>query len=173
MVVTKPVAELIADLLVSRVLAVREENGYPFNIRQVARANRMGDEFRYAHLSVRVDQPAAVRVVELDCPGNPPAICWEQQYDLVCYCRNSHDAVSDEDGESEQPFMTNVNDLAASVHKAITAATNWHTMGGYAFDANLGEVQSFTSDDNEYQGAVVSVSALYRVSETNPYEVRA
>jgi hypothetical protein len=172
-ILTKPVPELIGDVIVGRVEQISVVNGYSLDVRQVGRPSRLGAEFRYAHLSVRVDQPSAVRVTELDCPGNPPAICWAQQYDLVCHCRNSNEAVDDEDGEAESPYVTNVNDLAAAVQKAVTVGNDWYTFGGYAFDSTVDAVTMFMADDNEHQGATITVNCRYRVSENNPMELRA
>jgi hypothetical protein len=81
--------------------------------------------------------------------------------------------VDDEDGEAESPYVTNVNELSAAVQKSLTVDSDWYTFGGYAFDSSVGEITNFTSDDNEHHGATIPLLVTYRVSENNPFEVRA
>lgn len=173
---TTPLPELQALEIVRRLQDITIANGYAFSASQVARSNRDGDAFEYRHLSIRVDQGGQDRLPELDCPGNPPAICWTQEFQVRCFCRNSNRA-EQPDIEAGEPASVNVNTMAAAVYAAITSeATDpsmWQTMGGNATDTELGALEMFIADDGEYHGAAIAINCIYRVSETNPFEKRS
>ena len=168
-----PVPERLANELVTRLEEITVANGYPFDVTEVVRSNRDGDTFRYTHQSIRLDQGSTDRVEELDCPGNPPALCWSQPFDVRCFTRNSNKAEDQQDPEVEMPHATNSNEMVAAAIQAITDASQWHTMNNVSFDARLGSVEPFAADDGEYNGHSVMVTFLYRVDENNPLNVRA
>jgi hypothetical protein len=60
----------------------------------------------------------------------------------------------------------------AAIHKAIVTAGTWHTFGGYAINADLQPAIQTTADGG-YEGIAVPVAVTYRVTEGNPYQVRA
>ena len=173
---TTPYPELQALELIRRLRNITVANDYQFNIAQVERVNRDGSAFEYRHLSIRVDDAGQERVPELDCAGNPPAICWSQNFELKCFCRNSN-SPEQPDYETDEAVAVNVSTLVAAVYQAITAeATDpsmWQTMGGNAFNTEFGPLENMDADDGEYHGKTVNVTCFYRVSENNPFELRA
>lgn len=60
----------------------------------------------------------------------------------------------------------------AEIIKAIRVDNQWYTMGGLAIHAEFGP-QSTAVSDGGYDGIAVPVIVTYRVSENDPYEVRA
>lgn len=170
---TTPIPERLAEELADRLEEITVANGYPFNVTEVVRPNRDGDSVRYTHQSIRLDQGLTERVEDLDCPGNPPALCWSQSFDVRCYTRNSNRADDPQDPEADMPHTTNTNEMVAAAMQAITDADQWHTMNDISFDARFGTIEAFAADDGEYNGHMVTVTCFYRADENNPYSVRA
>jgi hypothetical protein len=161
-----PVPELIAEEIVHRLQAITFEGGYAFDVSEVVRPNRRGDVVQYKHLSIIVDQGNAERNEDGDHPGNPPALSYRLAFDLKCIVRDSR---------TEQDSRTiNESEMAAAVVKAITdAGSMWYTLGGNAINAEFGDMVPFNSGEGELNGITVPLIVTYRVSETDPYEVRA
>ena len=156
-----PVPERIAAAIVTRL-----ENSTP-EFSSVTRVNRDATDWQVTNDSVVVRQGTAARLPELDYPGNPPAIAYELTFAIVGFIRQS-DRIKDADD-------IEINTIAANIQKAIVAGltSTWHTFGGICFDASFGETVPFVTDNGAHTGAVVEVMCRYRVSETDPYTVRA
>jgi len=168
-----PIPERLANELATRLEEITVANGYPFDVTKVLRPNRDGVTVLYTDRSIRIDQGNTERVEDLDCPGNPPALCWSQPFDVRCFTRNSNRPEDQQDPEADMPHATNTNEMVASAIKAITDADQWHTMNNISFDARFGTVEAFSADDGEYNGHMVTVTCFYRTDENNPYNVRA
>lgn len=168
-----PVPQRLAEELASRLEAILSVNGYSFDVSEVVRPNRDGDNFGFKHQSIRIDQGASERVEDLDCPGNPPALCWSQVFDIRCVTRNSNKADDEQDPEVDMPNQVNSGEMMAQAIKAITAETQWHTMNSISFDARFGSIETFQASDGEYNGQTIPLTCFYRVDENNPYNVRA
>ena len=163
-----PVPELIALEIVSRLELITVANGYAFNVPQVVRPNRKGDNWERKHLSIGVLQGESERVPELDCPGNPPALCYRVVFNLECVCKDS------EIDSPDAAHATNENEIAAAVVKAITDdGATWYTMNGNAIDSEIGTHTPFSSPEGEANGVQIPISVMYRVSENDPFQVRA
>lgn len=158
------VPELIALELVSRLEDITIANGYSFDVAAVVRPSRDGSNVKYQHLSLRVDQGAPTRNRDLDFPGNPPAVAYDLEF-LVKGCVR---------GASSDPHATTENDLGAAIVKAIKSVGNdWYTFDGNAVIADTGDEEPFKPDQGELNGISVPVLVTYRVSENDPYTVRA
>ena len=157
---TLPPEERIAAEIVER-LADSEE------FANVYRVNRDATDWRPANETVVVKQGSCTRLTESDMPGNPPAIAYELTFALVGFVRQADRTTSADDIE--------INTIAANIKKAVVAGlTNtWHTFGGICFDAGFGATEPFVTDNGAHTGAVVEVICRYRVSETDPFAVRA
>ncbi len=114
-----PVPELIAIEIESRLNAVLKADGYAFDLSEVVRPTRKGENWLKRHRGVAILQGESTRVPELDCPGNPPAIAYELTFDLACVTRDSMN--------SEDAHATEENEMAAAM-KAIASSAQWHTM---------------------------------------------
>jgi hypothetical protein len=153
------IPELIALELVERL-----ESSYEFE--SIERPNRDGSSLSYKHRSIQVVQGEAARVPELDCQGNPPALAYRVAFELKCVCRDSP--------AEDVALATNPNDLAAKAVAAVTGTDlTWYTMGGNSIDSEIGSLTPFDSAEGEFNGMAVPIEITYRVSENNPYNVRA
>lgn len=160
------VPEMIAEEIRLRLLELTIANGYLFDISEVARPTRRGENWQRKHLGVGIVQGDSERLTDLDHPGNPPAIAYATEFQLMCVCR---DSISTTD-----PKMISVNQMTAEVIYALTEnQSNWHTFGGLSFNAEIGSPSPFDGGDGEIDGALLPITVHYRVSENNPYEVRA
>jgi hypothetical protein len=162
---TTPIPELIAIELESRLNTILLENGYSFDVTEVVRPKRRGENWLYKHNGIGIRQGESMRVPELDCPGNPPAVAWATMFVVTCVSKDSENET--------QPHATNSNEMAAAAIQAITSVDSWHTMGDVAFDADIQTLEPFDSPEGEMDGTNVPIQVTYRVSENNPFEVRA
>jgi hypothetical protein len=162
---TTPVPELIAEEIESRLNTILLENGYAFDVSEVVRPNRRGDNWLYKHLGIGIKQGSSVRVPKLDCPGNPAAIAYATLFTLTCICRDSKNL--------DFAHATNENEVAAAAVKAIASdGDDWHSMAGVAINTEIGSPIPLVPPAAEINGVSVPVVVTYRVSENNPYEVR-
>lgn len=157
---TTPIPELIATELVARLEAITEENGYQFNVAEVVRPNKDGSNWRLKHLSVAVMQGNDAINVEISHPGNPPAEGHDLNMKIACVSRDNDDS-----------HATNTNLMVATVKKAIASVDDWHRLGGYAIDAEWGEIEAYTSPEGELYGALINLDIRYRVSEYDAFVV--
>lgn len=162
---TIPIPELIAIEIESRLNTILKENGYAFDVSEVVRPSRRGENWLHKHFGIGILQSAAERNPELDCPGNPPAIAYDLAFELQCVCRDSANSVA--------AHATSENEIAAAAQKAIASPNQWHTMGGYCSNSEFGSLTPFSSPEGEMDGVMLPLVVTYRVSETNPFEVRA
>lgn len=162
---TIPIPELIAEEIESRLLTITKENGYAFDVSEVVRPNRRGDNWTYAHLGIGIRQGVSERVPNLDCPGNPPALAYATLFLLGCVCRDSSNL--------DQAHATNENEMMAAAVKAITSdGSDWHSMNGVAINSEFGSPVPWVPPAAELNGVNIPLVVTYRVSETNPYEAR-
>lgn len=163
---TESVIERIAVELIRRLLRIKVENGYPFNVVNVFRQDRLGRNENPEHQSIVVIQGDSVRLRDLDCPGNPPAIGYETQFDFSCIVRESD--------HIESEVSSTCNEFAAAVQKAIvtpeTGNSTWYTLGGHAVMCDWGNLSPYY--DGATTGVVVSLLVHHKQSETDPYESR-
>lgn len=159
------IPELIAQVLAARLQLITIANGYAFDVSEVVRPTRGGENWEHKNLGIGLLQTDSERVPELDCPGNPPAIAYALTFQAQCVCKDAE--------TSTAAHATAENSMAAAVVKAVTNASQWQTMGGNAVDAMLGTNEPFRSPEGEANGVLVPIIVTYRVSEDDPFTVRA
>jgi len=160
------IPELIAAEIEARLNQILTLEDYAFDVTEVVRPTRRGENWQRKHLGIGVLQGDSVRVPENDHPGNPPAICYSVGFDLVGVIRDSVD--------EEDPKAVNENAMAAAIVKAITVpALTWHQFDGNAINAEIGDTQIALSSDGEFNAVTIPLRVIYRVSENDPYTVRA
>jgi len=115
------------------------------------------------HALMVLTRGEVARVPELDCPGNPPAIAYQQMF-LI----RVHIAPSEKDTTPVE-FYEDVAE--AEIHKAIRTSATWHTFDGNAINASFGAQMTATSDGG-YDGIAVPLLVTYRISEGDPYTSR-
>lgn len=164
MPVTYPVVELIAQELLSRLEAMINNNAYQTTVREVIRPTRNGN-YTPKNNQIVLTMGDAEIVEELSHPGNPPAIATMQTFNIRCHVltdENETDAID-----------TTVTMFVADVMQAVCIPqSTWHNFDSNAIDASFGPVE-FIANDGGLDGANIPINVLYRVSENDPYEVRA
>lgn len=161
---TLPVIETIAAEIEDRIGSVTEANGYSLTVGRAYRPSRLGEGSNYRDLDVVIVQNKSTRDSVLDCFGNPPAVGYSCRFDIYCIRRQSDKA--------DSAYATLVNELEACVRKALTDATNWHTFGGGAVNADCGDSVPFISPNGEFCGSTIPLKVWYRHDENDPYQAR-
>lgn len=164
---TKPLPELIAEEIVSRLQGITIEDGYPFTVPSVDRVQRGAKDWTPRNLAIAVEQSDENENLQQSHPGNPPAAAYDVVYRLHAFVRPSDRTVPD-------TAQTTENAMVASIKQAITAAGHrWHTFGEVAIDARWGSTSRFVSAEGDHAGITMTLIVTYRASETDPYESRA
>jgi len=163
MTVQAPVVSLISDEIFSRLQDMVSRNAGAYLFVDVVRPTKLAT-YTPRHGLIVLTRGEVVRVTELDCPGNPPAMCWQQTF-LI----RVHVAPSEKD---TTPVELYEDTMEAEIHKAIRNSDTWHTFDDNAINADFGPQQTVVSDGG-YDGIAVPLIVVYRVSEGDPYTVRA
>lgn len=159
------VPELIALEIVGRLQTITTVNGYAFNVASVTRLSRHAREWTLKNLSIAVQQANDEPVEELNHEGNPPAMAYQVTFNLHAFVRESD--------KTDTPHSTSENMMVAAIKKAIVSdGVGWYSFNGNAIDGSWGQVSPFQSPDGDHAGVTIPLTVLYRISETNPYEVR-
>ena len=103
-------------------------------------------------------------VPDLNCPGNPPAMAYDQTYNIFCRVMASE--------RDDTPVDAFVSAFLSEAQMAITNSTTWYQMNGYSIDAVF-DSPEYVEGGGGGDGATIPLRVTYRVSENNPYEVRA
>jgi len=156
------VVDSIATVLMTR-LSTLIGGDEQTDVVEVIRPSRLGN-YTPKDLQIVVTQANPERVTDLDCPGSPPALCWRQVFNINC-----HVMPSEMDATSVDQLS---NQFAADVVKAVTSPSTWHSFGGYSINAEWLDIQNMQTGE-ACDGVTLPIAITYRVSENNPYEVRA
>lgn len=158
----KPVVSRISDEIFARLQTLGESTGV-MHFTGVERPTRLA-AYVPKHGMVVLERGESVRVNELDCPGNPPAVAYRQTF-LV----RVHIAPSE---RNEAPLELFEDVAEAEVIRAVKSETLWHQFGGLAINAEFLSTLQMTSDGG-YGGIAVPIDVTYRVTEGDLYEMRA
>lgn len=157
-----PVYERIIDVVVSRI---REANIYGV---EVNRPDREGRNIVTRDNSVIVHQSMLARNEELDHAGNPPAIAFDLQLQIMVFVRNQNEIANE--------YSSACNRMAALVSRAITKPINdpglWYQFDGLAVNASFGDFEPFANDSGAHAGVTIPLTITLRVSEDNHFEAR-
>lgn len=159
-----PVEETIALEIVDRLYNITTANGFPFTA-DVVRPNRLGSDWTPAPNTIVVVAGDVERDEEHDCPGNPPALSYAVTFIIQGFVRQS-----DREEASDQ---AKVWAMVASIKKAIGQVSEWHIFNAQNWDARWGATTQFDPSQGAHSGASVELVIYYRVSENDPYTVRA
>ena len=166
---TLPVPERIAVEIVERLERITTTNSYSFDVGTVWRPSQKAEEATFGHQDIVLRQVSQIPNELQARPGNPPAIAYDLTFAIECVVAQDRT----ETGSREALE----NEMAAAVIRAITNPeadpSYWHTMDGNAIYSNFGIIQPFFSQAGDHAGCSVSLIVTYRVSENNPFEVRA
>lgn len=162
LVTERPVVSLIADELFRRLETLVAVPIEDIVIKGVIRPTRLGT-YMPEHCLIVLTRGDSVRVPDLDCPGNPPAVAMMQTFNVRC-----HIAPSEKD---PTPVERYEDVITAIIHQAVTTGTDWHRFDANAIDAMVEPTESI-SGDGGYDGINIPVNVIYRTDEGDPYTVR-
>lgn len=163
MIIEKPVVTKISDEIYDRLESLIYEPNDAFTFRNVVRPKKLAT-YTPEHSLIVLTRGEVARAPEHDCPGNPPSIAYRQVFLIRVHIAPSE--------KSETPIEFYEDVAEAAIHGAITTGDQWHTFGGNAINAELLEQQTSASDGG-YDGIAVPLAVTYRISEGDPYTVRA
>jgi len=164
LVTERPVVALISDEIFRRLETLAAAPNDFIEICEVIRPLRLGG-YTPRHLQIVMTRGDDERLPELDCPGNPPAVCKRQMFDI-----RGHIMPSEKDTTPNDRYRDAMVDI---IEKAIRGdETTWYTMGGSAINTEWGSAIDIDSEGS-FAGVMVPVLVTYRHSEGNPSEVRA
>ena len=159
-----PVVSRISDEIFARLQALVSGSAGAYSFANVVRPTKLAT-YTPQHGLIVLTRGEVSRVTELDCPGNPPAVAFRQTFSI-----RVHIAPSEKD---TTPVEVYEDVMEAETHKAIVNdAATWHTFGNLAINADLGSQQTVVSDGS-YDGIAVPLVVTFRVTEGDPYTVRA
>ena len=159
-----PVVSRISDEIFARLQALVSGSAGAYSFADVVRPTKLAT-YTPQHGLIVLTRGEVSRVTELDCPGNPPAVAFRQTFSI-----RVHIAPSEKD---TTPVEVYEDVMEAEIHKAIVNdAATWHTFGNLAINADLGSQQTVVSDGS-YDGIAVPLVVTFRITEGDPYTVRA
>ncbi len=159
---TYPIVERIARVIADRLENVTEADDYSITL-DVVRPLREGVT-NFTHGLCVLEQAAeAARDPDNSFPGNPPSVCWDQDFTITIY-------VSPED--TSTPLDTVANMAAADAESAITnnGTDDWAQMDGLALLTEQTGRDIYA--DGETRQVRLTYRVKYRTSENDPYTVR-
>jgi hypothetical protein len=159
-----PVVSRISDEIFARLQALVSGSAGAYSFVDVVRPTKLAT-YTPQHGLIVLTRGEVSRVTELDCPGNPPAVAFQQTFSI-----RVHIAPSEKD---TTPVEVYEDVMEAEIHKAIVNdSATWHTFGDLAINADLGAQQTVVSDGS-YDGIAVPLTVTFRITEGDPYTVRA
>ena len=159
-----PVVSRISDEIFARLQVLVSGSAGAYSFADVVRPTKIAT-YTPQHGLIVLTRGQVARVQELDCPGNPPAVGMQQTF-LI----RVHIAPSEKDAT---PVEVYEDVMESEIHKAIVDdPATWHTFGELAINADLGAQQTVVSDGG-YDGMAIPLTVTYRVTEGDPYTVRA
>lgn len=160
----RPVVERIAMVIFDRLQLLAAGYSEFLTVVEVVRPTRMGG-YTPKHLQLVLSQDDPEELPGLSRPGNPPAVANRVRFNVHCHVMPSE--------KDPTPVDEYINAIAGDVIKVVTdPASSWHTMDGLAFNARIGATESIGADGG-VDGVNVPVEVDYRVTESNPFEVRS
>jgi hypothetical protein len=130
----------------------------------VVRQTKQLDEWTPEDRQVVMVAMMPERAEDIDHPGNPPANGYQMEVRFRLHVMQSeHD---------ETPTEDLLSRLAADVMVACTDAPNWHQWDEIAINSEFGSLESVPNDGG-IDAAMLPLVVSYRITEGNPYEVRA
>ena len=158
----RPINERIAVEIFTRLQRLEAGKEDTIQLSEVIRPKRYAT-YTPKNLQVVLTQENPEPNPELNLVGNPPAVAYDQQFNVRC-----HVLPSEHDPTSVDEL---INLMTAGVIKEITSDNLWHTFNNLAIDASIGTIEQIDTDGS-FDGANVPVTVTYRVSETDPYTTR-
>lgn len=164
---TRPVSERIVKEVVERLQLLTAGYSDYFVAPHVKR-ELFHDTETPKNFGIIVTQGNVERLPESDCPGNPPALAYALPVNIRCRIMPSE--------RDTTPVDEYINVIAAEVQRVVCDETDldfsWHTFEDLAFNA-MWQSHELVTSDGGFDGVLIPLQVMYRVSENNPFEVRA
>jgi hypothetical protein len=151
-----PVDERIAQVAQQRLESIDIITGV---IRESRKVNNWTPEDR--QILLIKDPPQ--RATEFDTIGNPPGIAYTMNLHVRCHVLQSQVA--------DEPVEELLSIIVADAVRAITNAADWHKFDGHCLDATIGNFER-SSFDGAFDVATLIVTVVYRIKETDPYQIQ-
>jgi hypothetical protein len=159
-----PVVSRISDEIFARLQALVSGSAGAYSFVDVVRPTKLAT-YTPQHGLIVLTRGEVSRLTEIDCPGNPPAVGYQQTF-LI----RVHIAPSEKD---TTPVEVYEDVMEAEIHKAIVNdSATWQTFGNLAINADLGAQQTAVSDGS-YDGISIPLAVTFRITEGDPYTVRS
>ena len=159
-----PISEQIAVVVRNRLAAISTGSGYETTTTGAIRPTKQGVT-QPKDYQIIVKEGDKTENAELSHPGNPMAVAWNFPFLIRGIVRPSD--------TNTTALGTIKNTFEADVDKSLRSVANWHTFGGLAINATITQAVQEDSDDVGAGVFVMTLNVIYRVSETDPYTVRA
>ena len=153
------ISEQIARELLTRLERLEVASAYNTTASEVVRPVRLGG-FTPKDLQIVLTQDSPVRNEEIDCPGNPPRLGWDIQFNIRCHVMPSE--------TSSTPVDDIINTMSADVVVAVCQDSNWQTMDSLAINSQWLTHENIDGDGS-FDGVNIPLVVTYRVDETDPY----
>lgn len=156
----------IESVLVTRLGAITEANGYSFDVSEVVQPRRDGSNWKYKHQGIGIVRSTDEPNEEYSSPGNPPSVGSRLTINIMCILKQSE---NDETGRS-----VGEDEMVLAVKKATVASlSDWYTFGGLSINAQFGTTEPFNGPEGEFSGVALPLIIDYAYSETDPSQVRS
>ena len=155
---SEPVIERIATEIQNRLDSYR-----PGGKVTIARLGRVVPD----DILIVIQQQASRPLPQLNYPGNPPAVAFECIFNIQCFIHNQ---------TNEVEFAKRCNQVVADVTRYVTNPpvdpVLWHSFGGLAINAFIGQSRDLRTEIGVLNGVIVPLIVQYRVSENDHTQVR-
>lgn len=159
----RPVVEQIAQTLVDRLSLLTAGYSIFTPVPEVIRPTRNGN-WTPKHLQIVVTNGDSEVDEELSLPGNPPATCRKQTFNIHCHLLPSE--------KDTTPIDELVETMVADVITVVANDSWWWAFDGLAINAEFQTTTPLESDGS-FGGVTIPLVVTYRTDEGNPYNVRA
>ena len=155
----------ILDVIVTRLQNITKDNGYDFDIGEVAEADRDRSKWRPQQNSILINLPEQEYLPELSCPGAEFRPAYNMPIEIYGFCRRL-DRDTSEIGIPDEDVTESA--MRAAITKAITNSdpSGWHTFG-FSGMIMADFVMKSRFDEPGWEGAKVDLAVQYRVKETD------
>lgn len=161
---SKTVVEQISDKIFDRLQVLMANQHQDLQVSEVVRPSR-SNQTPPKHLQVVFRQDEEDEIDDLMRPGNPPGICYEQKFEIICITKASE--------KDPTPLDQYRNAFLGRVIEAVTQGRpEWYSFNGLAVDSYFGPMEREDVDYGDTYLFKLPLMVRYRVSEYSPFEVR-
>ena len=160
-----PIVEQIAQKIRQRLGEIDQEAGFQTTASSVVRPTRLGG-FSPDDYQIILTQGEKTENKQLSCDGNPRSVAWNQSFVISAELLPSKN--------DRRPIDLLRSTFEADIIVAFTDGQlgDWAQWDGLAVYSELGSATPTIEAETTISGVQLNLLVIYRVSETNPYELR-